>query len=249
MISKRFQGMLLSILDLERVTVDDIMVPRGEIAGIDLDDDRDSVVNAVRHSQHSRLPVYRGDIDNIVGVLQVRRLVQPLFHGDFSLELIERHADEAYFVPAGTPLSTQLRNFQRERTRMGLVVDEYGDIEGLVTIEDLLEEIVGEFTTDPSDFSPDVHPQEDGTFLVDGAASVRDLNRTMHWELPVDGPRTLNGLILEYLEDIPEPGTSLLLSGYPVEVVQMQGNFVRTARISPALRRPVARPPGTDSSD
>ena len=240
MISKRFQLMLVSILDLERVTVDDIMIPRGDVIGIDLDDQRETILNAVRHSQHSRLPVYRGDIDNIVGVLHVRRLVQPLFHVEFSVDLIERNMLEPYFIPAGTPLSTQLRNFQREQMRMGLVVDEYGDIEGLTTIEDLLEEIVGEFTTDPADFSPDVHPQTDGTFLVDGGASIRDLNRGMHWDLPTDGPRTLNGLILEYLENIPEPGTSLLLAGYPVEVVQTHGNVVRTARISPTQRRPRA---------
>jgi len=248
MISRRFQRMLVSILDLERVTVDDIMVPRSEIIGIDLDGDHDSLLGTLRHSQHTRLPVYHGDINKIVGVLHVRRLLQPLFRGEFSRELVEENTTDAYFVPSGTPLSTQLRNFQREQTRMGLVVDEYGDIEGLVTIEDLLEEIVGEFTTDPADFSPDVHPQEDGTFLVDGGASVRDLNRTMHWELPTDGPRTLNGLILEYLEDIPEPGTSLLLSGYPVEVVQTQGNAVRTARVSPTLRRPPRSAPAVTAA-
>lgn len=238
LISRRFQKMLLSILDLERVVVDDIMVPRNEIVGLDLEDDKDALLAMVRHCQHTRLPVYRSDINNIVGVLHVRRLLQPLFRGALDADIIEQSVSEAHFVPSGTPLSTQLRNFQREQTRIGLVVDEYGDIEGLVTIEDLLEEIVGEFTTDPADWSPDVHPQDDGTFLVDGGASVRDLNRSMHWELPTDGPRTLNGLILEYLEDIPEPGTSLLLSGYPVEVVQTQGNAVRTARVSPELRRP-----------
>ena len=244
MISRRFQRMLVNILDLERVTVDDIMVPRSEIVGVDLDDERDSVFDLIRHSQHTRLPVFRGDVNNIIGVLHVRRLLQPLFHGELTRELIEECLSEPYFVPSGTPLSTQLRNFQREQHRFGLVVDEYGDIEGLVTIEDLLEEIVGEFTTDPADFSPDVHPQEDGTFLVDGSAHVRDLNRSMQWELPIDGPRTLNGLILEYLEDIPEPGTSLLLAGYPVEVVQTQGNAVRTVRISPAMRRQPPRPTG-----
>ena len=171
MISQRFQKMLLSILDLERVVVDDIMVPRNEITGLDLDDDRDSLIATLRHSQHTRLPVFRGDINNVIGVLHVRRLLQPLFRGDIDAGIIEQSVSEAYFVPSGTPLSTQLRNFQREQTRIGLVVDEYGDIEGLVTIEDLLEEIVGEFTTDPADFSPDVHPQEDGTFLVDGGTS------------------------------------------------------------------------------
>ena len=150
--------------------------------------------------------------------------------------VLEKLADEPYFVPAGTPLNTQLMNFQRHRSRIGLVVDEYGDIEGLVTLEDILEEIVGEFTTDFSAHSPDVHPQEDGTFLIDASVNIRELNRAMQWELPIDGPKTLNGLILEYLESIPQPGTSLLLASYPVEIVQTTDNSVKTARINPAWR-------------
>ena len=145
--------------------------------------------------------------------------------------------DEPYFVPAGTPLHTQLRNFQLQKERIGLVVNEYGEIEGLVTLEDVLEEIVGEFTTDPAMTSTDVHPQADGTYLIDGAASIRQLNRTMAWELPTEGPRTLNGLLLEHLEAIPESGTSLLIAGYPIEIVQSTGNAVKTARIKPAMRR------------
>ena len=139
--------------------------------------------------------------------------------------------------PPGTPLSAQLLNFQRAQERIGLIVDEYGEIEGLAALEDLLEEIVGQFTTDPTDHSPDVHPQPDGTFLVDGAAFVRELNRTMQWELPTDGPRTMNGLIVEFLGSIPQPGTSLMIAGYPIEILQTIGNTVRTARISPAERR------------
>ncbi|MDX1434452.1 MAG: HlyC/CorC family transporter [Gammaproteobacteria bacterium] len=237
LISRKYQSMLVSILDLEKVTVDDIMVPRNEINGIDVDDDMDEIIEQLVHSQHTKLPLYRGDIDEVLGILHLRKVLEPLEHGELTRESLIENANEPYFVPAGTPLNTQLRNFQRQRQRMGLVVDEYGDVDGLVTLEDLLEEIVGEFTTDPSDHSPDVHPQDDGTYLVDGSANVRELNRSMRWELPTDGPKTINGLVLEYLESIPEPGTSLLIAGYPVEIVQIGGNAVKTARIKPAMRR------------
>lgn len=237
LISRKYQGMLVGILDLEKVSVDDIMIPRNEINGIDLDDELDDIRDQLVHSQHTRLPLFRGDVDNIVGMLHLRKVLAPLEHGELDRDWLVGNASEPYFVPAGTPLSTQLRNFQRHRQRVGLVVDEYGDIDGLVTLEDLLEEIVGEFTTDPADYSPDVHPQSDGTFLIDGGANLRELNRTMHWELPTEGPKTLNGLVLEYLESIPEPGTSLLIAGYPVEIVQTANNVVKTARIKPNMRR------------
>jgi len=242
LISQKYQSMLVSILDLEKVTVDDIMVPRNEISGIDIEDDMDEIVELLVHSQHTRLPLYRGDVDDVLGMLHLRKVLQPLEHRELDKDWLLENASEPYFVPLGTPLNTQLRNFQRQRQRIGLVVDEYGDVDGLVTLEDLLEEIVGEFTTDPADQSPDVHPQDDGTFLIDGGANVRELNRGMGWELPTDGPKTLNGLVLEYLESIPEPGTSLLIAGYPVEIVQVSGNAVKTARLKPAMRRPVPRP-------
>jgi len=242
LISHKYQSMLVSILDLEKVTVDDIMVPRSEINGIDIEDEMDDIIELLVHSQHTRLPLYRGDIDNVLGVLHLRKVLQPLEHTELDKDWLLENASEPYFVPLGTPLNTQLRNFQRQRQRIGLVVDEYGDVDGLVTLEDLLEEIVGEFTTDPADHSPDVHPQDDGTYLIDGGANLRELNRGMRWELPTDGPKTLNGLVLEYLESIPEPGTSLLIARYPVEIVQVSGNAVKTARIKPAMRRPVSRP-------
>jgi Mg2+/Co2+ transporter CorB len=241
LISRRFQRMLVSILDLEKGAVDDIMVPRNEINGIDLEDPINEIIEQVVHSQHTRLPVYRGDISEIAGILHLRRVLKCVNRGELGIQDLIDNADEPYFVPAGTPLSTQLRNFQRQTERIGLIVDEYGDIQGLVTLEDLLEEIVGEFTTDPADKSTDVHPQPDGTYLVDGTANVRELNRSMGWELPTDGPRTINGLVLEHLETIPEPGTSLLITGYPVEIVHATSSTVKTARIKPALRRPVRR--------
>lgn len=238
MISQRYKRMLLSILDLEKVSVDDIMVPRNEINSIDLENSEKSILEQLATSQHTLLPIYRGDIDNIVGMLHLRKVVGELQYRSFSKERLLSWAQEPYFVPAGTPLDTQLRNFQRHQRRIGLVVDEYGDIQGLVALEDILEEIVGEFTTDPAAQISDVYPQADGSYLIDASASIRDLNRTMHWELPVDGPKTLNGLVLEYLETIPEAGTSLLLAGYPVEVVQTKENAIKTLRIQPHLRRP-----------
>ena len=187
---------------------------------------------------HTRLPMYRGDIDNVVGIFHLRKFTRLWEYDELSAEQLIDSADEPYFVPAGTPLHTQLRNFQTRQERIGLVVDEYGDIDGLVTLEDLLEEIVGEFTTDPALHSTDVHPQADGTYLVDGTTNIRDLNRVMGWELPIGGPKTVNGLVLEYLETIPEAGTSLLVAGYPIEIVQSTSNAVKTARIKPQMRVP-----------
>ena len=239
LIPRRHRQMLMSILDLEKVTVDDIMIPRQEINAIDLDDSPSEILEHIMHTQHTRVPLYRSDINEIEGILHLRRVVAPP-REDGLAEYLRAQADEPYFIPAGTPLSVQLLNFQRTHERIGLIVDEYGEIEGLATLEDLLEEIVGQFTTDPTDYSPDVHPQPDGTYLVDGSANVRELNRAMQWELPTGGPKTVNGLIIEYLGSIPEPGTSLMIAGYPIEIMQTTGNAVRTARIIPALRRTAA---------
>ena len=236
LIPRRHRQMLMGVLDLEKVTVEDIMIPRQEINAIDLEDSPSEILEQITHAQHTRMPLFRGDINEIEGILHLRRVLAPPQEDDL-VEYLRRQAVEPYFIPAGTPLSVQLLNFQRAQERIGLIVDEYGEIEGLATLEDLLEEIVGQFTTDPTDYSPDVHPQPDGTFLVDGSAFVRELNRTMQWELPTEGPRTMNGLIVEFLGAIPEPGTSLMIAGYPIEILQTIGNTVRTARINPAERR------------
>jgi Mg2+/Co2+ transporter CorB len=233
-ISSRYQQMLLSILDLERVTVDDVMVPHNEIVGIDLDDEISDIEAIVTRSEHTRLPVYEDNIDNIVGILHLRRLAN-LAPMSFDKTSIRELLDEPYFVPEGTPLSTQLVQFQRRRERVALVVDEYGDIQGIVTLEDILEEIVGEFTTDPADQIEDVVREGPDSFLVSGTANIRELNRAQGWELPTDGPKTLNGLILELLETIPEPSTCLKISGYPLEIVASDDNRVRTVRIGPRV--------------
>jgi len=231
------QRMLASILDLQSVTVEDIMVPRSEIAAIDISDDWDSILDMLRTTPHTRLPLCDGNLDNVIGMLHMKKVAHAFAHGEISREtLLELGRQrEAYFVPDGTTLDVQLQNFQRDRRRIALVVDEYGDIRGLVTLEDILEEIVGEFTSDPGTLHKDIHRDSDGSYVINGAINVRVLNRTLGWKLPTDGPRTLNGLILEYLEEIPEPGTSLTLGGLSVEILQAVDNAVKTARIRPAV--------------
>lgn len=238
MMPRSHQKMLLSIMDLEKATVEDIMVPRNDIVGMDLNGEWDDIVRQLTTSQHTRLPVYRDHIDQIIGFLHVRNALPLLAKGEFDEPALLQVVREPYFIPEGTPLNKQLLNFQQQKRRVALVVDEYGDIQGLVTLEDILEEIVGEFTTDISAIGKEVHPLKDGTYLVDGSANIRVLNRIMHWDLPTKGPKTLNGLILEYLETIPEPGTSLMLAGYPVEIVQTTGNAVKTVKINPGLKKP-----------
>ena len=233
-ISRKYRSMLISILDLEKVTVDDVMVPHNEIVGIDLDDSNEEIVAVIEKSEHTRLPVYRDNIDNVVGLLHLRRLANIAHLQEFDKRIIEKLLIEPYYVPEGTPLSTQLVQFQKFRQRIALVVDEYGDIQGIVTLEDILEEIVGEFTTDPANDATDIVKESQNTFLVDGTTNIREMNRAMDWTLPTDGPKTLNGLIVEFLETIPEPGTCLEIAGYPIEIVETNDNRVMTARIYPS---------------
>jgi Mg2+/Co2+ transporter CorB len=236
LIPRRHQHMLLAILDLERATIDDIMVPRNDIVGIDIDSELGDIIELLSSRLYTRLPIYREDIGDVIGVLHVRSVLPGLTRGELTKEMLLASAEEPYFIPEGTPLNTQLINFQRQKRRIGLVVDEYGDIKGLVTLEDILEEIVGEFTTDVSSTSRHVHGQPDGSFLVDGGVGIRVLNRMMNWRFPVQGPKTLNGLILEQLESIPAAGTSLRIDGYTIEIVQVADNTVKTARIRPPAR-------------
>jgi Mg2+/Co2+ transporter CorB len=245
LIPERSRGMLLGILDLEQARVEDIMVPRHEVEGIDLQDPEDEIVAAIEKSRYTRLPLFDGGIDNVVGIFHARNALRAVLeHGSLDKELLREISREPYFVPEGTPLYQQLQNFQRERRRVGLVVDEYGEFLGLITLVDLLEEVVGEFTTDPSDQIGEIHRAEDGSLLIDCGMGVRDLNRALRWQLPVHGPKTLNGLILDYMETIPEPGTSLKLHGYPLEIMQTADNAVKTVRYVPVgPRRPTrARP-------
>ena len=231
LIPKRHQRMLLSILDLEKIAVEDIMVPRNEITGIDIEQEWDDIRIQLYSSQHTRLPVYEGGIDNILGFVHARQALHLLSQEDPGKQELREILREAYFVPEGTSLQRQLLNFQTAQRRIGLVVDEYGDIQGLVTLEDILEEIVGEFTTDPAAQNRDVYKESETSFLVNGSATVRELNRSMHLKLPTDGPKTLNGLILEYLETIPQTGTAFKLAGHSLEIVQTTGNAVKTVRL------------------
>jgi Mg2+/Co2+ transporter CorB len=230
-ISQKYRHMLINILDLEKVSVDDVMVPHNEIVGIDLDDPLEEIADLIRNSEHTRLPVYRDNIDNVLGLLHLRRLANLASQSGFTKADLERLVVEPYFVPEGTPLSTQLVQFQKGRQRFALIVDEYGDIQGIVTLEDILEEIVGEFTTDPAAEDEDITRESDNTFLVNGTANIREMNRVMNWNLPTDGAKTLNGLILEQLETIPESGTGLKVEGYPIEIIEACENRVQLARI------------------
>lgn len=240
LIPTRHRKMLLSILDLEKVTVDDIMVPRNEVIGLDLDDDMDVIIEQLRANQHTRLPVYKSDMNNPLGILHARNAARFLLADEKTKALLLQHTVEPYFVPSGTQLNTQLVNFQKEKRRVGLVVDEYGDVKGIVTIEDILEEIVGEFTTDMAATSKDIHPQDDGSFYIDGSATIREINRALKWKLPTNGPKTLNGVIMETLETIPQNPISIRVGQYVLEIKQIKDNQVRTARafVLPSAKKP-----------
>ena len=232
------QNMLLAILELEKLSVDDVMVPRGEIEGIDLEDGWDEIAAKLGTSRYTRLPVYRGSLDDITGLVHLRKVMRLMHSGAFSRNTFMPLIVEPYFIPQGTPLSTALLNFRANRRRMALVVDGYGDILGLVTLEEILEEIVGDFTTPGTALTEEIQPQADGSFLVHGSVTLRDLNRRLDWDLPTTGPKTLNGLITEYLEDLPEPGTSLKLDSYQVDVVRTRGTSVQLARVRPMPPEP-----------
>ncbi|MEN8106377.1 MAG: HlyC/CorC family transporter [Pseudomonadota bacterium] len=243
MIPERHQKMLLNLMDLEKVTVEDIMVPRNEITGIDIEDNWNTIIKVLYDSQYIRLPLYRESIDDVIGVVHMRDVLPQLNRNELDHAALEKIARPPYFIPENTSLNRQLLNFQREKRRIGFVVDEYGDIQGLTTVVDILEEIVGEFTSDPAEDFEDIVPQVDGSWLVDASINIRTLNQTLGMQLSTDGPKTLNGLITEYLEMIPETGISVLLDQHPVDIVQVRDNIIRTVRIHPVLSR--AGEPGT----
>ncbi|MDP2227875.1 MAG: HlyC/CorC family transporter [Moraxellaceae bacterium] len=231
---KQHRQMLLGVLELDNITVNDIMVPRGEVDGIDIEDDLDVIVKQLRSTQHTRLPVFRSDINDCIGILHIRNATRFLGKPDLTKAEILQYAREPYYVPEGTTLPTQLVHFQKLKRRFGLVVDEYGDVQGIVTLEAILEEIVGEFTTSVNDPHKDILRQPDGSWVIDGSANIREINRTLHWQLPTEGPKTLNGLIVEVLETIPESLLSLRVGNYVIEILQIKDNTVKTARVSVA---------------
>lgn len=237
-ISPNHQSMLLSILDLEKVTVNDVMVPRNEIVGINLNDEWPAILQQLQDSAHTYVLAYRDDLDQVEGWLNLRKVLRLLLEGEFNQESLLQHIEEVSFIPDGTLLSVQLLNFQERKYRIGLVVDEYGSVEGLLTLEDILEEIVGEFCSDLVIGGKEIRLWRDGSYLVAGNIAIRDLNRSMGWELPVTGPKTLSGLIVEHLQTLPRLGVGLRLAGYPIEVVSVKNKRVEVARIMPHLRKP-----------
>jgi len=239
MVPRPHQRMLLSILDLDAITVDDIMVPRQEIVGLDLDRTWEENLSVIQTSQHNRLPVYREYIDNIIGVTRVRDLLPELARGELTQALLLERIREPYFVPEGTPLTKQLLNFQQHRRRSAFVVDEYGDVQGLITTQDIVNELVGELDHDSTALSLGVTKESDRSYVVDASANVRQLNRVMNWNLPTDGPKTLNGLIVEQLETIPESGTGVTVADYPIEILDTSEHGIKRVRVfTPGSARP-----------
>ncbi|MBI2295306.1 MAG: HlyC/CorC family transporter [Betaproteobacteria bacterium] len=230
---KKHQSILLNLFDLEAITVDDVMVPRNHIEAIDLDAPLEDIGRQIATAHHRRVLVYRGHLDEVVGTLRVRNVLNLVQNEELTKETLREIVREPYFVPAGTPLFSQLQNFQEHQDRVSLVVDEYGELMGLVTLEDILEEIIGEFTTHSPLQTGGFARQADGSYLVEGATLLRELNRKLGFSFPLEGPKTLNGLILEHLQDMPEPNTSVKIAGYPLEIVQTQDRAVKAVRVFP----------------
>jgi len=239
LLKDKHQNMLVNLLDIENIKAEDIMVPRNEIYALDINADWKDILKGLTNAQHTRLLLYRDNIDDAVGFIHVRDALRLLAKEDFSKSTLLRAVREIYFTPEGTSLFTLLQKLQQNKERIGLVVDEYGDIQGLFTLEDILEEIVGDFTTGMAvDTSEELEEQQDGSFVIDGGASIRDINKEMSWTLPTDGPKTINGLILEVMEDIPETGVSIQISGYPIEIIEVKDNKVSLAKVRPQLTSP-----------
>lgn len=222
----KYQNMLLGILDLESASVEDIMTPRNEIIGIDLEEPLESIVHQIQNSSHARLPIYKKSIDRVIGLLHLRTIIALINHPDFDKQSITDNLAKPFFIPESTPLHKQIQIFKAEKIRVAFIVDEYGDVQGLITLDDLLQVIVGELVAEEAD----VKEQKDGSYLVDGSVTVRELNRITYWDLPTEGPKTLNGLIIEYMETIPEAGTSISLHGYRLEIIEREKNAIKLVK-------------------
>ena len=231
-ISNSNQGMLRAILDLDNMTVEDIMIPRNEVSGLDLEDDIEILMEQILSCEYTRQPVYSGDINNIIGIFHVRKANHLLRAETITHKAIKRFADEAYFIPESTRLTTQLLNFKKMRSRFAIVVDEYGEVQGLVTLEDILEEIVGDFTTNEVDKIDEVIAQKNGSYLIDGTATIRDINKSTSWDLPLDGPKTMNGLVLEQLESIPDGNVSFRVNNFKFETIEINGTRVKKVAVT-----------------
>lgn len=236
-IPKKNRTILLNLLDLEKIEVDDVMTAHTLVETINLDDSIENIVQRISNSHHTRLPVRQGEREEIIGILHIRKVISQLrmFHHDNELDkdILRTMIAAPYFIPSGTPIYTQIQQFQEHQQRVAIVVDEYGEFKGLVTLEDILEEVIGDFTTQSPSRSGRYHRESDGSWLVDGSSSLRDLNKKLNLNLPLDGPRTLNGLVLEYFQDIPEPNTSFRINGHTLEIVQTQDRIVKSVKIFP----------------
>ena len=232
---RKHRAMMLSIIDLEQITIDEIMVPKNDIVGINIEDDWEDIVAQLESCQHTMLPIYKNELNQTIGLVHIKNIMNLMASHKFNKTTFKDAIDGAYFVPEGTSLAMQLINFQKSKRRQALVVNEYGDVIGLVVLEDILEEIVGEYTTDLIHTRKDIIPQKDGSILVDGSINVRFLNRTMGWDLPTASTKTLSGLIIELLDSIPDSNLCLMLGNYPTEVMQTQDHRIKTVRIFPGL--------------
>lgn len=236
-IPKKHRAILLNLFDLEKITVDDVMTAHTLVESIDFDSSLENILQHISSSHHTRLPVRQGEHEEIIGILHIRKVITQLrtdsFGNDLDKETIKELITEPYFIPSGTPLYTQIQQFQEKQQRVALVVDEYGEFKGLVTLEDILEEVIGDFTTQSPSRLGSYRKELDGSWLVDGSSTLRDLNKKLNLSLPLDGPRTLNGLILEHFEDIPEPSTSFKIGAHTLEIVQTQDRIVKSVKIFP----------------
>lgn len=226
------KDMLIGILDLEKISVDDIMIHRNEIQGIDITANWDETLNHITKLPYTRIPVYEGSIDKVIGVAMMRKILPRIMNNDFDLEALKQLTRKPYFIPEGTALTKQLINFRHTKRRMGFIVDEYGDIQGLVALEDILEEIVGEFTTDPSTLNKDYYINDEGAYIIDGSVQIRRLNKQLNIKLPTDGAKTLNGLVQETLQSIPSSGTSIKINNYPLEILLVKNNIAKTIKLT-----------------
>lgn len=232
-IPQKHKSILLNLFDLEKITVDDVMTAHTQIEAVDFDDPPETILQQIATSHHTRMLVRQGASEEVIGILHIRKVLHQARNGDLTHEMLSEVMEAPYFVPSETPLYTQLQQFQEKQERLALVVDEYGELKGLVTLEDILEEIVGDFTTQSPSRGVGFHEQEDGSWLVDGASQLRDINRKLGLSLPLDGPKTLNGLVLEHFQDIPEPGTSFRIGHHTLEVVQTHERIVKSVKIYP----------------
>ena len=232
-IPKKHQTILLNLFELEDITVDDVMTAHTHIECIDFDASVEAIVEQLTTSHHTRLPVRSGQSEEVIGILHTRKVLALIQSGQVSKDALREIMREPYFIPSGTPLYTQLQQFQEEQRRLALVVDEYGELKGLLSLEDVLEEIVGEFASQSPKHTSAFRQQEDGSWLVDGTSTLRQLNRKLNLALPLDGPKTLNGLVLEHFEDIPDPGTSFKIANHTLEIIQAQDRVVKSVRILP----------------